>query len=99
MLRRLIAVFVTVAIVLGAGWFVMRRSDIGYDRLESMYANTDSRFMPMGGDMRVHYRDVGPRNAAELPNGQLGDVHGTTPLSAVQHTVESARPRPATIRV
>jgi len=80
MLRRLMAVFVTVAIVLGAGWFVMRRSDIGYDRLESMYANTDSRFMPMGGDMRVHYRDVGPRNAPVLVL-----VHG---FSASLHTWE-----------
>ena len=80
MLRRLIAVFVTVAIILGAGWFVMRRSDIAYDRLESMYANTESRFMPMGGDMRVHYRDVGPRNAPVLVL-----VHG---FSASLHTWE-----------
>jgi len=80
MLRRLMAIFVTVAIILGAGWFVMRRSDIGYDRLESMYANTDSRFMPMGGDMRVHYRDVGPRNAPVLVL-----VHG---FSASLHTWE-----------
>ncbi len=80
MLRRLMAVLVALAIILGAGWFAMHRSDIAYDRLESMYANTDSRFLPMGGDMRVHYRDVGPRNAPVLVL-----VHG---FSASLHTWE-----------
>lgn len=66
MFRGLIAIVVTLAIILGAGWFVMKRDDIGYDRLESMYASKASRFMPMGEDSRIHYRDVGPRDAPVL---------------------------------
>lgn len=80
MFRSLIAIVVTLAIILGAGWFVMKRDDIGYDRLESMYASNASRFMPMGEDGRIHYRDVGPRDAPVLVL-----VHG---FSASLHTWE-----------
>ncbi|MEH6809367.1 MAG: alpha/beta hydrolase [Hyphomonas oceanitis] len=80
MFRGLIAIVVTLAIILGAGWFVMKRDDIGYDRLESMYASKASRFMPMGEDSRIHYRDVGPRDAPVLVL-----VHG---FSASLHTWE-----------
>jgi pimeloyl-ACP methyl ester carboxylesterase len=78
--RSLVAIVVTVAIILGAGWFVMRRPDIAYDRLESMYASTDSKFMPMDEDVRIHYRDVGPRDAPVIVL-----VHG---FSASLHTWE-----------
>jgi len=80
MFRGLLAIVVTLAIILGAGWFVMKRPDIGYDRLESMYASNASRFMPMGEDSRIHYRDVGPRDAPVLVL-----VHG---FSASLHTWE-----------
>ena len=66
MFKKLVAIAVTLAIVLAAGWYVMRRPDIAFDRLESLYANAESKFMPMGEGGRIHYRDVGPRGAPVL---------------------------------
>jgi pimeloyl-ACP methyl ester carboxylesterase len=80
MFKRLLAIIVTLAIILAAGWFVLRRPDIAFDRLESLYANAESKFMPMGESGRIHYRDVGPRNAPVLVL-----VHG---FSASLHTWE-----------
>jgi pimeloyl-ACP methyl ester carboxylesterase len=80
MFRSLVAIVVTLTIVLGAGWFAMRRADIPYDRLESLYAGSDSEFMPLGDDVRIHYRDVGPRDGKVLVL-----VHG---FSASLHTWE-----------
>jgi pimeloyl-ACP methyl ester carboxylesterase len=40
----------------------LRRGDIPYEQLESIYANADSRYLAFGDDMRVHFRDVGPRD-------------------------------------
>lgn len=62
MLRRLLAVVVTLGIILFAGWMTLRRGDIPYEQLESIYANADSRYLAFGDDMRVHFRDVGPRD-------------------------------------
>lgn len=62
MFRRLLAVFVTLGIILFAGWMTLRRGDIPYEQLEAVYANADSRYLAFGGDMRVHFRDVGPRD-------------------------------------
>ena len=80
MFKKLVAIAVTLAIVLAAGWYVMRRPDIAFDRLESLYANAESKFMPMGEGGRIHYRDVGPRDAPVLVL-----VHG---FSASLHTWE-----------
>lgn len=80
MFKSLVAIIVTLAIILAAGWFVLRRPDIAFDRLESLYATAESKFMPMGETGRIHYRDVGPRNAPVLVL-----VHG---FSASLHTWE-----------
>ena len=66
MLKRLFVVFLTFAIVLAAGWFAMRRADIPYDRLEAVYASPDSVFLNLNDGTRVHYRDVGSRNAPTI---------------------------------
>jgi pimeloyl-ACP methyl ester carboxylesterase len=80
MFKSLVVIIVTLAIILAAGWFVLRRPDIAFDRLESLYANAESKFMPMGESGRIHYRDVGPRDAPILVL-----VHG---FSASLHTWE-----------
>ncbi|MFN4226159.1 MAG: alpha/beta fold hydrolase [Hyphomonas sp.] len=80
MFRRLLAVLVTVGIILGAGWLTLRRGDIPYEHLEAIYANSDSRYLAYGDDMRIHFRDVGPRDAHTIVL-----VHG---FSASLHTWE-----------
>lgn len=79
MFRRLLAVLVTLGIILGAGWLTLRRDDIPYEHLEAIYANPDSRYLAFG-DTRIHFRDVGPRDAQTLIL-----VHG---FSASLHTWE-----------
>ncbi|MFN3912799.1 alpha/beta fold hydrolase [Hyphomonas sp.] len=62
MFRRLLAVVLTLGVILFAGWMTLRRGDIPYEQLEAIYANADSRYIAFGDDMRVHFRDVGPRD-------------------------------------
>jgi pimeloyl-ACP methyl ester carboxylesterase len=80
MFRRLLAVLATLGIILFAGWMTLKRDDIPYDQLEAVYANTESRYLAFGDGMRVHFRDVGPRDAPTLVL-----VHG---FSASLHTWE-----------
>lgn len=79
MFRRLLAVLVTIGVILGAGWLTLRRDDIPYEHLE-IYANSDSRYLAFGDEMRIHFRDVGPRDAHTIIL-----VHG---FSASLHTWE-----------
>ncbi|MGA1342054.1 MAG: alpha/beta fold hydrolase [Hyphomonas sp.] len=80
MFRRLLAVLATLGIILFAGWMTLKRDDIPYEQLEAVYANADSRYLAFGDGMRVHFRDVGPRDAHTLVL-----VHG---FSASLHTWE-----------
>ena len=78
MFRSFLAVFFTLGIILFAGWMTLRRADIPFEQLEAVYANSDSRYLAFGDDMRVHFRDVGPRDAPVIVL-----VHG---FSASLHT-------------
>lgn len=80
MFRRLLAVLVTLGIILFAGWMTLKRDDIPYEQLEAVYANADSRYLAFDDGMRVHFRDVGPRDAPAIVL-----VHG---FSASLHTWE-----------
>jgi len=80
MFRRLLAVLVTLGIILFAGWMTLKRDDIPYEQLEAVYANADSRYLAFEDGMRVHFRDVGPRDAPAIVL-----VHG---FSASLHTWE-----------
>lgn len=80
MFRRLLAVLVTLGIILFAGWMTLKRDDIPYEQLEAVYANADSRYLAFEDGMRVHFRDVGPRDAPVIVL-----VHG---FSASLHTWE-----------
>ena len=84
MFRRFLVVFLTLGVVLTAGWFVLQRADIGYDRLEIVYANSDSRILPLENGLRVHYRDVGPRKAPVivLVHGFSSSLHTWEPWVA-----------------
>lgn len=73
MFRRLIVVLGVFTIVMGVGWLAMKRPDISYDGLESVYANGDSRFIDMADGSSIHFRDTGPRDAATIVM-----VHGLT---------------------
>jgi pimeloyl-ACP methyl ester carboxylesterase len=61
----LIALGVIVALTAGA-WFLLQRPDIPYATLEARYAYPDSRYMDLPGGPRVHYRDLGPRDAPAI---------------------------------
>ena len=84
MLRRFLVVLLTFGAILAAGWFALQRSDIGYDRLEIVYANSDSRILPLDNGLRVHYRDVGPRDAPAivLVHGYSSSLHTWEPWVA-----------------
>ena len=58
----LIALGIAIVVAVG-GWFLLQRPDIPYATLEQRYGHADSRYMDLPGGVRVHYRDVGPRDA------------------------------------
>ncbi len=80
MFLRLLIVLATLSVILGAGWLALRRPDIPMERLEQAYANSDSRFLVLENEGRLHLRDVGPRDAPAIVL-----VHG---FSASLHTWE-----------
>ncbi len=83
-MRRFLVVLLTLVAILAAGWFALQRADIGYDRLELVYANSDSRILPLENGLRVHYRDVGPRDAPAivLVHGFSSSLHTWEPWVA-----------------
>lgn len=80
MMKRLLVIVFTLTAILAAGYLALRRADIPYDTLEKVYANQDSQFLTLNGEARLHYRDVGPRDAPAIVL-----VHG---FSASLHTWE-----------
>ncbi len=80
MVRRFLAVLLTVVAVLAAGWLALRRSDIPYDVLETAYASSESQFLTLEDGLKVHFRDQGPKDAPALVL-----IHG---FSASLHTWE-----------
>jgi pimeloyl-ACP methyl ester carboxylesterase len=56
-------------------------SDIPYETLEARYASPASQFMDLPGDLRVHYRDEGPRDARTLVlvHGFSASLHAWEP--------------------
>lgn len=58
--------------------------DIPYAKLEAKYASPASQFMDLPGDLRVHYRDQGPRDApvVVLVHGFAASLHAWEPWVA-----------------
>lgn len=61
-----VGLIVVVAVLLGVGYVTLRRPDIPYAELEQHYADAQSRYVDLPGDMRVHYRDQGAREGRVL---------------------------------
>jgi pimeloyl-ACP methyl ester carboxylesterase len=61
--RGLATALLLIVVLATAGWLLMRRPDIPYATLEARYGYADSRYMELPGGVRVHYRDLGPRDA------------------------------------
>lgn len=80
MLRRTLAVMLTIVAVFAAGWLALRRADIPYDTLETAYSVTDSRFMTLSDGLKVHYTDTGPqdRSVIVLVHGFSSSLHTWT---------------------
>lgn len=77
MLRRTLAVILTIVAVLAAGWLALRRADIPYDTLETIYSTPDTQFMTLDDGLKVHYTDTGPkdRSALVLVHGFSSSLH------------------------
>lgn len=77
MLRRTLAVSLTIVAVLAAGWLALRRADIPYDTLETIYATQDSQFMTLDDGLKVHFTDTGPqeRSAIVMVHGFSASLH------------------------
>lgn len=80
-MRRTLAVGLTIVAVLAAGWLAMRRADIPYDTLETVYSVPDTQFMTLDDGLKVHFTDTGPQDRAAIVL-----VHG---FSASLHTWEA----------
>jgi pimeloyl-ACP methyl ester carboxylesterase len=62
----------------GAGWALLHRSDIPFEKLEAKYGYPNSQFAELPGGVRMHYVEQGPEGAPTLLL-----VHG---FSASLHT-------------
>ncbi len=78
MLRRTLAVILTLVAIFAAGWLALRRADIPYDTLEIAYTVPDTQFMTLDDGLKVHFTDTGPRDRSVIVL-----VHG---FSASLHT-------------
>ena len=77
MLRRTLAIGLTIVAVLAAGWLALRRADIPYDTLETIYSTPDTQFMTLDDGLKIHYTDTGPqdRSAIVLVHGYSASLH------------------------
>lgn len=79
---RIIGYIVLAAIVLGGiALVVLRTPDTDPAAMRARYADTDSRFIDMGGGMTLHVRDTGPRDAPAivLLHGSNASLHTWEP--------------------
>jgi len=77
MLRRTLAVVLTIVAVLAAGWLALRRADIPYDTLETAYALPATQFLTLSDGLKIHYTDTGPtdRSTLVLVHGFSASLH------------------------
>lgn len=66
LLRGLGMALVLIVVLATAGWFLLQRPDIPYATLEQRYGYADSRYMDLPSGVKVHYRDLGPRDAPAI---------------------------------
>ena len=99
MLKWLLGLAGLAALIVVAGYFVLRRDDIPYETLATRYESAASRYVDLPGGIRMHYRDEGPPEAPTLllihgfsrsPAGRLeraGVVRGRPVAKAVRTAV------------
>ncbi|MDJ0922421.1 MAG: alpha/beta hydrolase [Henriciella sp.] len=77
MLRRTLAVVLTIVAILAAGWLALRRADIPYDTLETAYALPQTQFLTLDDGLKVHFTDTGPtdRSTLILVHGFSASLH------------------------
>ncbi len=77
MLRRTLAVLLTIVAVFAAGWLALRRADVPYDTLEAVYSVPATQFMTLQDGLKIHYTDTGPqdRPALVLVHGFSSSLH------------------------
>ncbi|MGZ8406952.1 MAG: alpha/beta fold hydrolase, partial [Caulobacteraceae bacterium] len=57
--KAILWIVVVLAVIAGVLWLTLNRPDIAYGKLEKKYAAADSKFVDVGGGIRIHYRDAG----------------------------------------
>lgn len=81
LLRGLLTAVVLIVVLAAVGWLALQRPDIPYDSLEAKYDSPASRYMDLGGGVRVHYRDEGRREGPTLVlvHGYSASLHAWEP--------------------
>jgi pimeloyl-ACP methyl ester carboxylesterase len=81
---RFFAVLLTLGVILFAGWLTLRRDDIAFEQLETLYANADSRYLSFGDGQQIHFRETGPSDAPVivLVHGFAASLHTWEPWVA-----------------
>lgn len=76
---RIIAVVAAAAALLGLAGCA--QPDLPWSALDAKYANSQSRFADLSGEVKVHYRDEGPRDAPPivLVHGFAASLHAWEP--------------------
>ena len=79
--RGLLIALVLILALGTVGWLALQRGDIAYDSLEAKYDSPASRYMDLGGGLRVHYRDEGRRDGPTLVlvHGYAASLHTWEP--------------------
>jgi pimeloyl-ACP methyl ester carboxylesterase len=66
LVRGLLTAVALIVVLAAVGWLALQRKDIPYDSLEAKYDSPASRYMELGGGLRVHYRDEGRHDGPTL---------------------------------
>lgn len=84
MFRRVVFVFISLVIIAGAGWLALKRSDISYAALETVYMSDASQFLTGEDGVKLHYRDQGNPKGQPivLVHGFAASLHTWEPLVA-----------------
>lgn len=79
LLKGLLALVGLAALIAIGGYFLLKRDDVPYERLESEYASPASQFIDLPGGVRMHYRDQGQGPTLLLIHGFSASLHTWEP--------------------
>lgn len=84
MLRRLTTILVILLLIVMAGWFALRRADIPFQSLETVYTSSASEFLTLSDGVKLHYRDEGLEggDVLVLAHGFSASLHTWEPWVA-----------------